>query len=845
VSHLAQFPSVTISFNLAKDASLSAAVRAIRDAESAVNLPPSITGILMFLKVTAEDKHAGPDLDTHFVLDLSGAGSDGKMSVGELGNLSAAVNLTGNANVNLKLKAGINAGASIGSKAVAALPTIVTDFKLNAAMDLANATGDSPFTLSYVAFENVGLDLGSFFSDFLRPLVSGIQDVTKPLQPFIDVFTSPIPVISDLAGEPVTLLDVAALFGEVDPGMIEAIANVITLVNTIPTNAGNVVVPFGSVVLVGGSSDFNLFDPKAMDKVRDSKTPLSSLGNFGSAINNFNNSGGFDAAIDSQSPSSEVSSFTKGLSGKSFGDFIDFPFLKDPSQILGALFGRPFTIVTLDLPPFEFGFTYSQFFPIIGPLGASITGSLGAKFDFAFGYDSFGLQKFAEGGFKYPLDLFRGFYISDTTNPDGTGSDVNEIEITGSLVGSAELNLGVAKGSVGGGVKVTFGLDLNDPNTDGKVRIEELINNIRFSDPPFNPLGIFDVNIKVEAFLTWAIEVLFVFKASGQIGPSLPLLDVHIPLPHQPVLATEVGADPDNASLKVLRLNMGAFAGDRLNENVTDGSEEFIVKQVGANKFDVTAFGVTQTYEGIGRIEALGGQGDDKIKFDGVTVPILVEGGAGDDLIDLATSSGAGTIKAGSGNDTVKGGSGKDTVDGGDGADLILGGANDDSINGGGGNDTVSGDDGNDVISGDADADQLAGGGGNDFIDGAAGDDQIWGDATFGVSGAFVAATVAGDDILTGGADKDTVHGDGGNDRIGGGGAADVVEGGLGDDTIYGDSTYDKAGTLTGPLPMTEGGDRIYGESEAAPLMGAGSDCGDLIHGVAGNDYVSGTTGNY
>jgi multidrug efflux pump len=42
VSHLAQFPSVTISFNLATGASLSKAVDAIRDAEKAVNLPPSI-----------------------------------------------------------------------------------------------------------------------------------------------------------------------------------------------------------------------------------------------------------------------------------------------------------------------------------------------------------------------------------------------------------------------------------------------------------------------------------------------------------------------------------------------------------------------------------------------------------------------------------------------------------------------------------------------------------------------------------------------------------------------------------------------------------------------------------
>ncbi|HUB92100.1 MAG TPA: efflux RND transporter permease subunit [Dyella sp.] len=43
ISHLAQFPSVTISFNLAKDASLSKAVQEINQAEQAVHLPPSIT----------------------------------------------------------------------------------------------------------------------------------------------------------------------------------------------------------------------------------------------------------------------------------------------------------------------------------------------------------------------------------------------------------------------------------------------------------------------------------------------------------------------------------------------------------------------------------------------------------------------------------------------------------------------------------------------------------------------------------------------------------------------------------------------------------------------------------
>jgi multidrug efflux pump len=43
ISHLAQFPAVTISFNLAKGASLSAAVAAVNQAEQAVHLPSSIT----------------------------------------------------------------------------------------------------------------------------------------------------------------------------------------------------------------------------------------------------------------------------------------------------------------------------------------------------------------------------------------------------------------------------------------------------------------------------------------------------------------------------------------------------------------------------------------------------------------------------------------------------------------------------------------------------------------------------------------------------------------------------------------------------------------------------------
>ena len=45
-------------------------------------------------------------------------------------------------------------------------------------------------------------------------------------------------------------------------------------------------------------------------------------------------------------------------------------------------------------------------------------------------------------------------------------------------------------------------------------------------------------------------------------------------------------------------------------------------------------------------------------------------------------------------------------------------------------------------------------------------------------------------------------------------------------------------------MPQSSGGDRIYGESNAAALTGAGADGNDTIHGEAGNDFVRGNSGH-
>src|SRR6185369_7694682 len=119
--------------------------------------------------------------------------------------------------------------ASFGGNA--AFPRVLAQFHLKWHFDLEHGSG-SP----QVSFDNIYLDLGSFISNFLGPVLEEIQKVTKPIQPIIDIVQARIPVLSDLAGKTITLLDLAQLFGLLEPSTVDFIrdvAQVITLINDI------------------------------------------------------------------------------------------------------------------------------------------------------------------------------------------------------------------------------------------------------------------------------------------------------------------------------------------------------------------------------------------------------------------------------------------------------------------------------------------------------------------------------------------------------------------------------------------------------------------------------------
>ncbi len=248
----------------------------------------------------------------------------------------------------------------------------------------------------------------------------------------------------------------------------------------------------------------------------------------------------------------------------------------------------------------------------------------------------------------------------------------------------------------------------------------------------------------------------------------------------------------------------------------------------------------------ISRIEAYGGGHNDLISLrDGISIPAILVGGAGNDVI--YAGSGSDTIIGGAGRDTIVARSGNDWIDAGDdndlaygdaGEDTILGGNGNDILLGGAGSDTIDGEAGSDVINGDVGNDALSGGAGNDYLYGDAGKDSLQGgdgnDRLYGGVGNDTVHGGIGNDRIYGNDGQDFLDGDGGNDLIDGGLGRDTISGGDGNDTLSGGDNND---LLTGG----EGDDLLRGGDGNDQLYGNGGD--DHINGNAGNDTLVGGAG--
>ncbi len=690
----------------------------------------AITGTLGFLQLNINDGSfpgfapAAPKstFDPSFTVDLMPPG--GKLALSDVGNLLDDVT------ASIKGEAQVNLGMVVSFGSSTQFPTVSTNFQLDwnlNSSDTSGTLGSQPT----VDFNNVQIDLGTFFSQFVEPILTKIQTVTQPLQPLLDFVNSPIPVISDLEGHNVSLLDLAKSADPSDVDNIATIVKIAGLINSVPSGVPNVPINLGNFDL-GTATDLRSATQGILNGLDLSKfkLPTGILDQLSEA--------GVDLPI---------SNFVDQLlPGPDNAGGIDFPILDDPSSIFGLFINRPVNLFSATLPDVNLQEPFDEFFSIVGPLGVELKGSLPGNDAFelhthlVFGYDTYGLTH---------GDPLQGFFVEGASATLLAGVDAD-----------LELDLAVAKAGIGGNISAKVNFTLNVPpghDTSGddsttnpptpKIRVADITADLQ--NGAFNIFVVQgDLEASLHAFVSVGFEtpfgfvgwsddytiakVVLTFKTNTNGADANP----------QPTLAHVSTNSGQDAGIPAgyLILNMGPFAHDRSVGDTSDDDENFTVTHqsgtAGDEMVQVAGEGSTHQFSHIKGIWAEGGMGNNTITIKpGVVSPANLYGGFDTSAPVLHPS----------------GGEGNNVLAGGDGTTFIQAGPNQDHVHAGGGNTTVMGGGGGDTITGGSGNDLIDGVSGNNFIYGGTGVSTLNGGSQSSTNDVNIITLGTGDDTVIGG----------------------------------------------------------------------------------------------
>lgn len=755
------------------------------------------------------------------------------------------------------------------------LPDVSGEFAIGIA-----ANDDDGLGKPTIEVRNVIVDLGSYL-ELVTDAAKKVSDVfdAAPFEQLVDVVLDPLPFIGgfsllDKIGDDgkVTLVDIA-VFAE--PGLKETLEpfykvfTIIDILRKLGALSDGIEIDIGGGTLASDGTKTYDTPVGFLDMLKEK---LGDLGLAGDVID-------FLTDFDTTALNKQIME-----AAATEGDSFSFGLLEHPEKVIDLLFGGdPVSLVEFNVPPLSFGTYFSKFFPIIGPLGAEIHGSVKATLDFDVGYDTYGLQ----AGHSF----YDGFYLSTpeidpaikAVFPDRNFQPAGLLETT--LGGGA--GIGYGGGSFTVGVEFGFGLyaflagDLQGryrPTDDGL-------------DCIFNPIGgiaTVEIAAKLEIdFAFWTFRKKFPIADSvlGRFeGFVCPHPDFEVP-PQTPGLATLLA---DNT----VRLNVGPDADQRLIPDEGDpGNPKFVANADDAatpqkenlqeaylvanardknddgtmtpvaGKLDINAFGFTQRIGAGSVIVAdFAEEADSLIIQADVLTPSVVHGGAGDD-----------NLHGGAGFDVFYGEGDNDVLTGNGGDDVLVGGGGDDQLSGGAGKDTLSGGDGVDTVDYSG-AVQPAGVGVTVEVDkfgnavGQGGEAE--GDTLTGIEN--VIGTDQDDDIRATTVEFNTyLEGGEGNDFLEGGTKDDLILGGAGADTMIGgaghnatsyitswgrvdidlDRTYQYGGEAWGDrliqiqgIQSTGFNDHVVGDA-ADNLFDAG-DGDDILEGRGGHDDIHAGSGN-
>ena len=464
------------------------------------------TGSLGFLSLNVQDDAATPSrLSGDLMIDLvDPAGALPRLTATELATSSPS-DVVVISPVNLVADLNLGASVQFPGGFAAAFPSLLFDFHLGWVFD-DFPTSTAPPTID---FNNIRLDLGKFFSDFIGPTLGTVQDVLDPIMPILRILNTKVPVLSDFGAlrsafdrnsdGDVTILEVFLATAPLDPkteAFIEMANELVNIISTLPASGGNLIVNVGSFHLNGFDPRDAEFQLNAIDLPATNETSAPDILTQLQSMNR-------PAEIDFLT-SLDFAGLAGAVSGPG-GNTLRFPLIDKPSLAFGLILGRPVDLFTYHMPALRLAApTLNETFPILGPIVGQLVGTLALQADLLFGYDTFGADRYRKGpdgaagtadDFSEPEALAEGFFVSDNVD---NNFDPDEIVLSASLEVGGGVGIPGASATITGGIFADVGLNLNDiggsSDGDGKVRADEIVANF--------PVCIFNVHGQLTAGLT-------------------------------------------------------------------------------------------------------------------------------------------------------------------------------------------------------------------------------------------------------------------------------------------------------------------------------------------------------
>ena len=641
-----------------------------------------------------------------------------------------------------------------------------------------------------IGLTNLEVELGSYVDKFLTPIAEEIRNTLDPVMPVINVLTQEVPgldVITDdntVKGLINLLLQLKGR-SPIDWSFINEANQVYGLVGVIANLKPDEWLPLGDIAGLGTPNPTSIATTKALP------VELQQL----------------EQTLKNNTRTKPIRS--SGTNKTPRSGFQVLPYLKDISNWTNLLSGEDATLFTYELPLLEFTtqlevLLFSYGIPGIASIDINAIARLSAMADIGFGYDTFGVRQAIDTG--NPLYALDGFFVSDWDLT--TQEEKDEFKFKGSIGLGGSLDIAVASVGAEGLVSLNVGADLQDIEKstltkneagfvtdvtwqgDGKIRGSEIATMLSYPNG-FNIANVqnlfnIDGSINFELDVVGEVGIGWFSKSFRENLLDYELYGFSFDAPKvKPTLAEKRG--------DVLFLNAGDRAGNRKFGSTEDGGEAFyLYTDIKTGKVGVEFDGYYQTFDGVTKIVANGGQGDDTFdasRLQGVEVELngqagndtliagtaggILSGGAGDDNLDTSNSIEAISAELRV-NATLKRKLQGNNVDNASVANLktayvtsdpvlasaailadpeigrnsnliafatasstttgnqLLGGEGDDAITGGSSIDIIDGGAGNDQISGGAGKDYLDGGQGADSVAGDDGDDELVIDNDFG-----------------------------------------------------------------------------------------------------------------